>query len=270
MIFSQHQIADKENFNAKLANPKIVKNDLLARPLEVVNGNRSAAPDLEKSIQDWEKKLIASKDQDPLAIWDNYIRWAQQSKVESHFHLKLLKRCTLEYQTDPRYKNDPRYLRIWIKFIDSVENPLDYFGILEIHGIGTDLALLYTSWSLILEMKKGLYAEAYSKLEEGITKRARPQEQLQNALKQFEQRMTKRTMDSLKSAAAFQSASTKLAVFDQQIHSSGPVGNLRESVAKPIPRDSTSEREIQASAQPICDPASLKGTYLPGFIFQLG
>ncbi len=116
----------------------------------------------------------------------------------------LLKRCTRQHQSDQRYKGDPRYLRIWIKYIDTVEQPLEAFAHLERFGIGSDLALFYTSWSLVLELKKAAYADAYSKLEDGIKRRARPPEQLQNALKQFEQRMSKRTMDALKNAAAGQ------------------------------------------------------------------
>eukprot|EP00961_Rhodomonas_salina_P297055 3936897-Rhodomonas_salina.2 len=32
------------------------------------------------------------------------------------------------------------------------------------NGIGTSLALFYTSWALAMELKKGMYAEAYAKV----------------------------------------------------------------------------------------------------------
>lgn len=51
-------------------------------------------------------------------------------------------------------------------------------------GIGHKLALFYSSWALILEIKKRMYSEAYAKIEEGINKQAEPVEQLQFALKQ--------------------------------------------------------------------------------------
>ncbi len=159
----------------------------------------------ESDCKAWEAKLIEAADSDPIAIWDSYIRWAQQNiALNPAYCSTLLKRCTHQYQSCERYKGDPRYLRIWIKYIDTVDQPLEAFAHLERCGIGSDLALFYTSWSLVLELKKAAYAEAYSKLEDGIKRRARPPEQLQNALKQFEQRMSKRTMDALKNAAAIQ------------------------------------------------------------------
>ena len=163
---------------------------------------QSSEIQFEAGCKDWERKLLEASENDPVSIWDGYIRWAQQiSSSNPSFLSSLLRRCTKEFQGDERYKNDPRYLRIWIKYIDTSEKPLDLFNHLERNGIGCDLALFYTSWSLVLELKKAAYPEAYSKLEEGITRRARPLEQLQNALKQFEQRMSKRTMEALKSAA---------------------------------------------------------------------
>ena len=152
--------------------------------------------------KEWERKLMEASENDPLSVWDGYIRWAHQNSKSNPSHLNgLLLRCTREFQCDDRYKGDPRYLRIWIKYIDTADKPLELFNHLERNGIGSELALFYTSWSLVLELKKAAYPEAYSKLEEGIKRRARPTEQLQNALKQFEQRMSKRTMDALRNAA---------------------------------------------------------------------
>jgi len=170
----------------------------------------------------------------------------------------LLQRCTKEFQDAKQYRNDVRYLRVWIRYIDTVQacrrpaprpvagrlaqragrprpqDPADVFAFLEARGIGEGLSLLYTSWALVLELKKGtfcavawpalgagcagqprseaaapdgarrragMYAEAYKKLEEGIAKKAHPQEKLQKTLEQFQHRMNQRTMQAMQQAA---------------------------------------------------------------------
>lgn len=35
----------------------------------------------------------------------------------------LLQRATREFQDESRYKNDPRYLRMWIRYVDTVQAP---------------------------------------------------------------------------------------------------------------------------------------------------
>ena len=152
-------------------------------------------------VQSWEDRIMKEDDtEDPLAIWFDYIKWMQQyitgeSMLEKI--VELLQRCTRRFQNDPRYKNDIRYLQVWIKYIDTVHDPSDIFNFLEANEIGNDLALTYTSWAMVLEMKKGMYAEAYNKLEEGLKRRAKPMEQIQLALQQFQHRMNKRTMDAM-------------------------------------------------------------------------
>jgi hypothetical protein len=196
------QIGDKENLR-----PAIGVNQANNPTTGITNtkaGTKSASNDtqFEAGCKDWERKLLESSENDPVAVWDCYIRWAQQNSVSKPSFLpSLLRRCTSELQRDERYKGDPRFLRIWIKYIDTSDKPLEIFAHLERNGIGCDLALFYTSWSLVLELKKSAFPEALCKLEEGIRRCARPIEQLQNAMKQFEQRMSKRTMDALKNAA---------------------------------------------------------------------
>ncbi len=158
---------------------------------------------LESEIALWEDRIVKNTSEDPLSVWHEYIKWAQQNftgdKMAGNI-VTLLQRCTRKFQCDQRYKNDVRYLQIWIKYIDTVHDPSDIFAFLEANEIGKDLAITYTSWALVLELKKGMYAEAYSKLEEGQKRRAIPVEQIQNALKQFQHRMNKRTMDAIKDA----------------------------------------------------------------------
>ena len=58
---------------------------------------------------------------DPLDVYDRYVRWtldayptpqAPQSQL-----LPLLERATKSLQSSPHYKNDPRYLKLWLHYI---------------------------------------------------------------------------------------------------------------------------------------------------------
>ena len=123
----------------------------------------------EEGCKEWEEKLAGYGGDDPLEVWDEYIKWAQQNATSDKLSeqvVKLLQRCTRAFQAAEQYKNDARYLRIWIKYIDTVNDPADVFQFLEANQIGTGLALFYTSWALVLELKKSMYAEAYQKLDQ--------------------------------------------------------------------------------------------------------
>jgi checkpoint serine/threonine-protein kinase len=185
MDFAQIELS-KENVQP-LATGRNVK--ALARQLKTMEESHSTSQTVsifEEGCKDWETKLTKEKE-DPMAVWDDYIKWAQQhatsDKLQGHI-VPLLQRCTAAFQKDVRYKDDPRYLRVWIKYIDTVRDPSDIFAFLEANGIGQRLALFYSSWALVLELKKSMYSEAYAKIEEGIRKQAEPIEQLHFALKQ--------------------------------------------------------------------------------------
>jgi hypothetical protein len=158
----------------------------------------------EEASREWEEKLAGYVGDDPLELWDEYIKWAQQNATSDKLAeqlVGLLQRCTRKFQASEQYKDDPRYLRIWIKYIDTVADPADIFEFLEANRIGTGLALFYTSWALVLELKKSMYAEAYQKLDQAIQRKAHPVEKVQTALKDFQHRMNQRTIETMKNAA---------------------------------------------------------------------
>jgi len=59
-----------------------------------------------------------------------YIHWAEQNFPkggrEGHI-IDLLKQCAKLFKDDQRYKNDERYIKIWIKFV-SIYNFVTYFA----------------------------------------------------------------------------------------------------------------------------------------------
>jgi hypothetical protein len=158
----------------------------------------------EEACKEWEEKLATYGGSDPLEVWDEYIKWAQQNATSDKLSdqvVTLLQRCSRKFQSSEQYKEDPRYLRIWIKYIDTVDDPADIFEFLEANSIGVGLALFYTSWALVLELKKSMYAEAYQKLDQGLQRKAHPVEKVQIALKDFQHRMNQRTIETMKNAS---------------------------------------------------------------------
>jgi hypothetical protein len=263
----------------------------LASRVKISNAQRQPEQSkLDLEIELWEDRILTGKSEDPLSVWDEYIKWALQNftgdKMAGNI-VPLLQRCTRRFQCDKRYKNDVRYLNIWIKYIDTVHDPADIFSFLEANEIGKELAITYTSWALVLELKKGMYAEAYSKLEEGLKRRAVPLEQLQNALQQFQHRMNTRTMvaiqDAEYDAPQTNSAKTESREFGDQItksrrlvkpagticNGSSLIAGLTSNVAKPsVKREAGNSGGfsvfIDSGHDGIAEsPAAVQWSYLP-------
>lgn len=90
-----------------------------------------------------------------------------------------------------RYKNDPRYVRVWIKLVRSVPEPADALAFMEARSIGEHLALYYECKAMFLE-HRGAYSAADDALSLGIAREAQPLKRLQNRHEAFLERMRRR------------------------------------------------------------------------------
>jgi len=93
---------------------------------------------------------------DPLTHHEHYLANMIQAEKQTSIVLSCLLRILLLYKHDARYKNSPRYLRLWITYIFYLRTPLIYptlFGLID-NRIGDKVALLYE-------------AIAYQQLKEG-------------------------------------------------------------------------------------------------------
>jgi len=202
----------------------------------------------EEASKEWEEKLAEYGGEDPLEVWDEYIKWSQQNATSDKLAeqvIGLLQRCTRKFQATEQYKDDPRYLRIWIKYIDTVTDPADIFEFLEANRIGTNLALFYTSWALVLELKKSMYAEAYQKLDQGLQRKAHPVEKVQNALKDFQHRMNQRTIETMKNVAL----ESKPAEESQRGREFGDQLTKKRQVARPAAAVSSASSVVGTTAR---------------------
>jgi checkpoint serine/threonine-protein kinase len=148
--------------------------------------------------QEYEVELqsIADSD-DPLDIYDRYVKWtlnaypSAQATPQSQL-LPLLERSTKAFLTSSHYKNDPRYLKLWLHYIRLFsDSPRETFAFLARHSIGEGLGLFYEEFASWLEgADRWLQADEVYQL--GIQREARPAERLLRKYNQFQQRFDAR------------------------------------------------------------------------------
>lgn len=136
---------------------------------------------------------------DPLLPWIQGIKKMRNSLPPQILKEKLprfLQKCALTFQADPRYRNDLRYVRVWIRLMDFVDDPQSLLKTMERNCIGTKLALFYEAYALyFVKLKK--FEEADNMYHLGVQNLAEPAGELQKSYEQFlhlmEQYKKKRT-----------------------------------------------------------------------------
>ncbi|KAI9875380.1 MAG: hypothetical protein M1830_008540 [Pleopsidium flavum] len=148
--------------------------------------------------QEYEKEIIAISDyDDPLDIYDRYVKWtlsaypSAQATPQSQL-LPLLERATKAFLPSSHYKNDPRYLKLWLNYIRFFsDSPRETFAFLARHNIGEGLALFYEEFAAWLE-GAGRWTQAEEVYKLGLEREARPAERLLRKFGEFLHRFEKR------------------------------------------------------------------------------
>ena len=110
--------------------------------------------------------------------------------------LELLERATRTFVFDTRYRNDVRYVELWIAYADLLPEPADVFKFMHSNRIGEDVALFYMAWSWVAETANN-FVLADKIYKRGTALRAVPPERLAPRYAQFQRRMYRRTIDTL-------------------------------------------------------------------------
>ena len=189
--------------------------------------------------QEFEKELQAIDDSDdPLDVYDRYCKWtlntypSAQATPQSQL-LPLLERATKAFLNSAHYRDDPRYLKLWLHYIRFFSDaPRETFAYLSRHGIGENLALYYEEFAAWLES-----ASRWSQAEEvykiGIEKDARPLERLTRKFGEFEQRLAAQSNEAKAPASpALQSVRPALAAKVGPSVTSGPVPRAEQGQAQ--------------------------------------
>ena len=169
---------------------------LLCSPISTDKSvNLSETQRLKQTVrQEFEQELanVAEAD-DPLDVYDRYIKWtldaypSAQATPESNL-LHLLERATKAFLTSSHYKNDARYLKIWLLYIRLFsDSPRETYAFLAKHNIGENLALFYEEFAAWLE-QASRWAQAEEVYAAGLDKEARPAERLVRKYAEFQHR----------------------------------------------------------------------------------
>ncbi|KAI9246412.1 kinase-like domain-containing protein [Helicostylum pulchrum] len=123
-------------------------------------------------------------EEDPLLLYEQVI--GQYTEM-NEYTLDLLKTVIIKYKDDTRYKNSPRYLRLWLTYIIYLNVPqfiLPILCSLIDNNIGDKLATLYEAiaYFQFISNKK---QEAETTLLLGLKNKAQPIKRLERVLNQF-------------------------------------------------------------------------------------
>lgn len=167
--------------------------------------------------QEYENELQSiGESDDPLDVYDRYVKWtlnaypSAQATVESGL-LPLLERGTKSFLSSSHYRNDPRYLRLWLHYIRLFSDaPRETFAFLARHHVGEGLALFYEEFAAWLE-GAGRWTQADEVYRLGVDREARPVERLLRKYSEFQQRYEQRPQDTGPSSPALPAVRPALA-----------------------------------------------------------
>jgi checkpoint serine/threonine-protein kinase len=177
---------------------------LYSPPLLGANPSPLLTDDVHSQARAAYERELANIDEadDPLDVYDRYVKWtldaypSAQATPQSQL-LPLLERATKAFQTSTHYKNDPRYLKIWLHYIRFFSDaPREVFIFLARHNIGDGLALYFEEFAAWLE-NAGRWNQAEEIYKMGLEKEARPVERLLRKFGEFEKRKDARPVDAV-------------------------------------------------------------------------
>ncbi|XP_047466403.1 mitotic checkpoint serine/threonine-protein kinase BUB1 beta [Mugil cephalus] len=146
--------------------------------------------------QAFESELRMYDGDDPLDVWDRYIKWTEQTfpqgGKESNLST-LLERAVTRFTEEEKYHSDPRYVDLWIKFAENCPEPLDIYRYMQAQGVGVTQTSFYIAWSEKYE-NQGNYRKADQVYQEGFRKNAEPHDKLQQFHKALQARVTRQVM----------------------------------------------------------------------------
>jgi len=167
----------------------------IGAPVQTPDSHAAARAGFEREIS------TIDESDDPLDVFDRYVKWtletypSAQSTPSSQL-LPLLERATKAFIKDDQYKNDPRYLKLWLHYVRFFSDaPRETFAYLARHGVGEKLALYYEEFAAWLETN-GRYAQAEEIYMMGAESGARPAERLMRKFGEFHKRASARTQES--------------------------------------------------------------------------
>lgn len=178
----------KENFKPRVKGRNVRKLNAFG---ESSAGLMAAKTRLDEQRDAFEQAIAMYDGPDPLKAWLKYIKWAETEFPSSTAKaLPLYERCTRALFKHEKYQNNLKYLSVWLKFADELDDASEVFRFLYSNKIGAELSFFYVAWALVEEEKKryGLVDKIYCR---GIALGAQPERDLEVRHNQFKRRMSR-------------------------------------------------------------------------------
>ncbi|KAL0016710.1 hypothetical protein SO802_003779 [Lithocarpus litseifolius] len=166
---------------------------LLNEALKSHNDNQ-----LKKSLLENRRRLIEAIDEyqgdDPLHPWLECIKWVQEAFPMGGDYSGLVviyEQCVRTFWHSDRYKDDLRYLKVWLEYAENCGDAEIIYSFLEANEIGKTHAVYYISYASHLESKNKmkLANEIYNL---GISRNAQPLEKLKDSYRKYFARSMRR------------------------------------------------------------------------------
>ncbi|XP_045518806.1 mitotic checkpoint serine/threonine-protein kinase BUB1 beta-like isoform X1 [Pieris brassicae] len=204
-----------------------------------------AQKQLQQQKEEHEAAIRQYQGPDPLDPWFNYIQWVEQSYPkhghEGHMD-KLIKDCLQLFEREEAYFQDRRLVKLWIKYIDSLSNPMEIYQRLYNMGLGVECSEFYRAWACYCE-ESGDFKKANQVYMLGLHAKAQPLDELEQAHMNFQlfyaQRMlhddspTKRKAAS--ALAETRMALTSLKSFKRRNIAAAPIQRVGDNIKSIVP-----------------------------------
>lgn len=225
-----------------------------------------------KSSAEFEAALerLAELD-DPLCVYDQYYSYLSATEADALTVTRLLERATQTFVEDRRYRNDPRYLRLWLAYALRCRDPEDIFAFLGMHGIAADLAGYYEAYGEYLE-RRGDIDKAWGVIKLGVDRQAQPLERLARRLSDFvaahpNQLGTKRRKSELVTHRAEMlrpaEGQPELSFEEVRARSWRRAGSILRTAYQPIPHEAPLDSNVLASDELEAEAAAALGPLDP-------
>ncbi|PVU95251.1 hypothetical protein BB559_002806 [Furculomyces boomerangus] len=147
------------------------------------------------------ESLNLEENDDPIDIYFRYARWSIEVNTASQGNnhlIQLLEKPLRLFRDQERYRNDTRYLKLWLWYIELIQQSQeDVFQYLLSNKIGDALALFYEEYAGHLESKQKI-SKADEIYQLGINRKAQPLERIQKKYTNFQQRVVAFTKYQIK------------------------------------------------------------------------
>ncbi|TDL25879.1 hypothetical protein BD410DRAFT_837325 [Rickenella mellea] len=189
----------------------------------------------------------AVEDDDPLAAYERFVKWTADSYSPDHLEesglVELLEETARTFRDDPIYKQDMRYLELWVQYANHVDKPELVYGYLLENDIGTVYSQLYSQYAAVLEMN-GRLQEAQDVYIRGIGRPCRGVATLKKRFSEFKARVLS------KSTLKRPSKSTKVSSLTETGRlRSNPLRNFDlDKTVKPASHQSVDTRDASPSS----------------------